>query len=170
LEEEDVYVYRFMNNEHPPLMPNQLSLGAFELKKLEDEVAAGAFVRNSLNKKVTFNETTILLVKEDGTKLGRKEFDLSKLGELPARSSRPHLFMFNKKDLFVPIEEVPAEGWKLAFELKKSSQKHTLELAESWQKSMANEDFEKLKDYTESLTPPKTGEVNFMGLKAHHTN
>ncbi|MCD5325928.1 MULTISPECIES: accessory Sec system S-layer assembly protein [Pontibacillus] len=170
LAEEDVYVYRFMNNEHPPLKPNQLSLGAFELTKMDDEIAAGAFVRNSLNKKITFNETTILLMKTDGTKLGRKEFDLSKVGELPARSSRPHLFIFDKKELFVPIEEVPTEDWKLAFELKKSSQKHTLELEESWQKSMASEDFEKLKDYTESLKPPKPGEVNFMGLKAHQTD
>ncbi|KGP91419.1 hypothetical protein N780_19525 [Pontibacillus chungwhensis BH030062] len=171
LGEEDIYVYRFMNNENPPLLPNQLSLAAFELKKLEgDMIAAGAFVRSSLNKKITFNSTTILLMKNDGTKLGRKQFDLAEVGELPARSSRPHLFLFDKKDLFVPIEEVPTDDWKLAFEMRKTSQKHTLELADSWQESMASEEYEKLKDYTESLTPPKPGEVNFMGLRAHETD
>jgi len=166
LDEEQMYVYRFMNNEHPPLKPNQISLGAFELNKLEHEVAAGAFVRNSLNKKINFNNTTILLIDEHGTKIGRKEFDLSKIGELPARSSRPNVFIFEKKDLYIPLEDVPTEGWNLAFELKKPAQKHSLDLADSWEKSMANEEIESLQKYTESLEPPKSGEVNFLGLKA----
>lgn len=166
LDEEQVYVYRFMNNEHPPLKPNQISLAGFEMNKLEQEVAVGAFVRNSLNKKVNFNKTTLLLLKEDGTKLGRKEFDLSKLGEVPGRSSRPHAFIFGKNDLFVDLEEVPTEGWKLAFELKKPAQQHSLELAESWQQSMASDEIEVLQKFTESLEPPKPGEVNFLGLKA----
>lgn len=166
LDEEQVYVYRFMNNEHPPLKPNQISLGGFELNKLEHEVAVGAFVRNSLNKKINFNNTTILLIDENGRKIGRKEFDLSSVGEIPARSSRPNVFIFNKKDLFIPLEEVPTEGWSLAFELKKPAQKHTLDLAESWEKSMASDEVESLQKYTESLEPPKAGEVNFLGLKA----
>ncbi|MYL33955.1 accessory Sec system S-layer assembly protein [Pontibacillus yanchengensis] len=166
LDEEEVYVYRFMNNEHPPLKPNQISLAGFELHHMDDQISVGAFVRNSLNKKISFNETTLILMTEDGTKLGRKEFDLSSLDELPAKSSRPYPFIFDENDLFVPVEEIPLEGWKLAFELKKSAQKHSLDLAESWQQSLASEDLEKLKEYTESLQPPKPGEVNFMGLKA----
>lgn len=166
LDEEQVYVYRFMNNENPPLKPNQISLAGFELEKLDNGVAAGAFVRNSLNKKIGFDKSYILLIDEHGKKLGRKEFDLSKLGKIPAFSSRPNVFMFDNKDLFVPLEEIPKEGWNLAFELKKPAQKHTLDLAESWERSMAEDEIESLQLYTESLEPPKPGEVNFMGLQA----
>jgi len=166
LDEEQIYVYRFMNNEHPPLKPNQISLGGFEMNKLENEVAVGAFVRSSLNKKIYLNNTIILLIDDEGAKLGRKEFDLSDLGELPGHSSRPHVFIFEEKDLFVPLEEVPNEGWKLAFEVKKPTQKHTLDLSENWEKSMASEEVESLQKFTNSLEPPKPGEINFLGLQA----
>jgi len=166
IEDEQVYVYQFMNNENPPLRPNQISLAGFDLTKLENEIAVGAFVRSSLSKKINFDNTSILLIDENGSKLGRKEFDLSKLGSLPARSSRPHVFIFEEKDLFLPLSEVPTEGWELVFELKKPTRKHTLELADSWQKSMANDEIQSLKKYTESIEPPKTGEINFLGLQA----
>lgn len=165
LGEEEVYVYQFMNNDNPPLKPGQISLAGYEMKKLDPELAIGAFVRNSLDKKISFQNTSLLLVNEDGQKLARKEFDLSDVGELPARSSRPHAFIFTKNDLLVPLEEVPTEGWKLAFELRKTPRKHSLDLAESWQKSMAEGDISKLEQFVENLNAPKAGEVNFMGVK-----
>ncbi|MBA2175545.1 accessory Sec system S-layer assembly protein [Halobacillus locisalis] len=165
LSEEETYVYQFMNNDNPPLKPGQISLAGYEMKILDPEVAVGAFVRNSLDKKISFQKTNLLLVSEDGQKLARKEFDLSDLGELPAQSSRPSAFIFNKNDLLVPIEEIPTEGWKLAFELRKTPRKHALDLAESWQKSMAESDITKLEQFVENLNAPKAGEVNFLGVK-----
>ncbi|MCA0971550.1 accessory Sec system S-layer assembly protein [Halobacillus litoralis] len=163
--EEETYVYQFMNNDNPPLKPGQISLAGYEMKKLDPELAIGAFVRNSLDKKISFQQTSLLLVSENGQKLARKEFDLSKLGELPAQSSRPHAFIFNKNDLLVPLEELPTEGWRLAFELRKTPRKHSLDLAESWQKSMAEDDISKLEQFVDNLNAPKSGEVNFMGVK-----
>lgn len=166
LPEEDIYVYRFMNNDLRPLRPNQISLSGIELQKIDNQVAVSAFVRSSLNKKVKFEKTKLLLMMEDGTKLARKEFDLSELGELPENSSRPWGFVFDEKDIIVPVDDIPAEGWTLAFELQDSAQKHSLDLADSWQKSLATEDVDKLKELTDSLNPPKPGEVNFLGLQA----
>lgn len=160
---EDRYYYGFLNNELPLLKENQLSLSGIELKKLENGYAISAFVRNSLNKGVKFQKMPLLLIGPNGEKLGRKEFDLSQLGELPALSSMPWFFVFEEKDLFV--SEIPRSDWKLAFELKAAKKPHSLDLADSWEKSLADGDKEKLETMVSEMTPPKPGEVNFMGLQ-----
>lgn len=160
---EQRYVYQFLNNELQPLKPNQISLSGVELKHNEQETEyyATAFVRNSLNKGIRFEKTSLLILDETGDILARKEFNLSELGELPPRSSRPWIFTFKRQNLLV--DKLPVEGWKLAFELKK---KHSLDLEDSWESSLADTDKEKLKKLIEQLAPPKPGEVNFMGLSA----
>ncbi|WP_188206724.1 accessory Sec system S-layer assembly protein [Alkalibacillus aidingensis] len=164
MDEEDFYVYQFQNNGLEPLKPNQLSLAGFELRINENNIVeVGAFVRHSLPKKISLEHTSLLLLDDDGKKLGRKSFDLSELGELPPNSSRPWLFTFSENDLFVPLTELPKEDFQLAFELKKE---HRLDLEDSWEKSLAEQDKSKLEQLTKSLQPPKPGEVNFMGLEA----
>ncbi|MGX1982280.1 accessory Sec system S-layer assembly protein [Thermolongibacillus altinsuensis] len=158
---EQKYYYQFLNNELPPLKPNQISLSGIELKKENDRYVVTAFVRNSLEKAIRFEETTLLLIGPNGEMLGRKTFDLSELGELPPRSSRPWRFVFNESDMIA--REVPTTGWKLAFELRKP---HSLDLEESWEKSLAEADKEKLEQLVRTLKPPKPGEINFMGLQA----
>ncbi len=63
-------------------------------------------------------------------------------------------------------EEIPQTDWKLAFELKKPKAPHALDLEESWEKSLAETDKEKLEQLVKKITPPKPGEVNFMGIQA----
>ncbi|MFD2442753.1 accessory Sec system S-layer assembly protein [Bacillus sp. CGMCC 1.16607] len=162
--QEQQYVLRFLNNDLPPLKPNQISLAGIELHQTGDAVIVSAFVRNSLLQAVRLNQTHLLLIGPNDEKLARKAFDLSELGELPARSSRPWNFTFEKSTLLT--EEIPKEGWKLAFELKT---KHRLDLAESWEKSLSPEDKEKLTTMVEKIDPPKEGEVNFLGLQAKIT-
>lgn len=164
LNKEDVYVYQFLNLECPPLNPNQLSLYGINISKESESLKITAFVRNSLSKAVKLSDTTLVLLNNDDKVLGRKAFDLTELGEVPAKSSRPWEFIFTTKDLF--SDEIPANGWKLAFQLSPSSRKHSLELEDSWNKSLASEDKEKLKDLVNKIEPPKAGEVNFMGLNA----
>ncbi|NEU30275.1 accessory Sec system S-layer assembly protein [bacterium LRH843] len=165
LAKEDFYAFQFLSMECPPLKPNQLSLSGISLMP-ESETAyrVTAFVRNSLDKAITLEETTLVLLNEDGTILGRKAFDLRDIGEIPAKSSRPWHFQFTHKDLFTT--DLPATGWTLAFQLKPSEKKHALDLAESWEKSLAKESKEQLQKMVENLEPPKAGEVNFMGIQA----
>ncbi|SDJ22778.1 accessory Sec system S-layer assembly protein [Salimicrobium halophilum] len=165
ISEEEIYVFRFKNNENEPLKPNQVSLAGYEMDKSGADVNVGGFIRHSLPKSISFNETTVVLMNEEGQRLARASFDLSKAGELPPESSRPHPFIFQKKDLLVEKEEIPTEGWKLAFELKKKP-KHSLDLHESWEQSMADEDVSQLEEFVSRLKAPKQGEVNFMGVKA----
>jgi accessory Sec system S-layer assembly protein len=160
---EERYYYQFLNNEQQPLKENQISLSGIELKQLKQGVEVTAFVRSSLVKPIKFQQMPLLLIGPNGDILARKVFDLSELGELPPKSSRPWKFIFEKHTLLK--EELPATDWKLAFELKKAQKPHSLDLAESWEKSLADEDKEKLESIINSIQPPKPGEVNFMGLQ-----
>ncbi|WP_181346879.1 accessory Sec system S-layer assembly protein [Thalassobacillus sp. CUG 92003] len=166
LAEEETYVYRFWNNDLPPLKPNQISIQGVDIKKENDTFIVDAFVRNALPKSIQLKETGILLLDKQGNRVARKTFELGALGELPGHSSRPWTFTFDKQAMTTPDDSVPVSGWQLAFELKKASQKHALELEQSWQQSLATEDVEKLKTYVEQMKPPRSGEVNFLGLQA----
>lgn len=159
---EERYYYQFLNNEQQPLKENQISLSGIELKQVEQGYIVTAFVRSSLPKSVTFSPTPLLLIGANGEVLARKTFDLSELGELPPCSSRPWKFLFEHETL--RAKEIPAVDWKIAFELQKRKT-HSLDLAESWEKSLADDDKEKLKALVQTIQPPKPGEVNFMGLQ-----
>lgn len=161
--EEQLYVLQFLNNDCPPLKPNQISLSGIELAKEQGKVVVSAFIRNSLDKKINFKETKLVLLDESEKPVARKTYDLEEVGDIPGKSSRPWQFVFEKKDLLTDIDHIPANGWKLAFELEKP---HSLDLEESWEKSLAEKDKEKLRQMVKELTPPKPGEINFLGLKA----
>jgi accessory Sec system S-layer assembly protein len=161
---EEKYYFQFLNNELAPLKENQLSIAGVELKKVNESVIVTAFVRNSLPKAIMLGVTPLLLIGPDGEKLGRKVFDLSVLGEIPAESSRPWQFVFEKEHLLAT--EFPQTDWKLAFELQPKKKPHTLDLEESWEQSLADTEKEKLEELVKNLTPPKPGEVNFMGIQS----
>jgi accessory Sec system S-layer assembly protein len=164
---EERYYYQFLNNQQQPLKENQLSLSGIELKQTEKGYIVTALVRSSLAKPVKFQEMPLLLIGPNGEILARKVFDLSELGELPPKSSRPWKFLFEKHTL--KTNEIPTTDWKLAFELKTRPKAHSLDLAESWEKSLADEDKQKLEALVQSIQPPKPGEVNFMGLQIKQT-
>lgn len=167
LKPEDRYYFQFLNNELPPLKQNQISLSGVELKVDDDsgKVFVTAFVRNSLARGIRLEkDTTLLLLGPNDERIARQQFDLTKIGEIPAESSRPWSFVFEEKNVL--IKEIPQTDWKLAFELKKAKGPHALDLEESWEKSLADQDKEKLENLVKSMTPPKAGEVNFMGVQA----
>ncbi|UOE76126.1 accessory Sec system S-layer assembly protein [Parageobacillus thermoglucosidasius] len=163
---EERYYYQFLHNQQRPLKKNQISLSGIDLKQVPRGYVVTAFVRNSLSRPVAFTPTPLLLLGPNNEVLARKVFDLSELGEVPPRSSRPWKFLFEQETL--RTSELPLVDWKLAFELPKQKH-HSLDLAESWEKSLAAEDKQKLQALVRSLQPPKPGEVNFMGLQAQQT-
>lgn len=161
---EKRYVFAFMNQECPPLKPNQLSLAGIEMAKRNDEYIFTAFIRHSLSKTIRLRETAILLIGPDNEKLGRKVFNLKEAGKIPAKSARPWQFVFQESDLFT--KEIPEEGWKLAFELRPSTRKNVLDLAESWKQSLADDQVKQLEQIVENAKPLKPGEINFMNIQA----
>ncbi|PWW29424.1 accessory Sec system S-layer assembly protein [Cytobacillus oceanisediminis] len=160
---EQQYVFRFLHNELNPLQPNQISIAGVDLANTPNGIEVTAFVRNSLQKKVSFGETTLLLLDEEQNLIARQSFNLSELGEVPAESSMPWVFRFPANTMKQEIFK--ESNWTLAFELAKP---HSLDLHESWEKALSAEEKEGLKKLVASAGKPKDGEVNFMGIKISH--
>jgi accessory Sec system S-layer assembly protein len=161
---EEKYVYQFLNLDEKPLKPNQISISGIKIDNQEQQVVVTAFVRSSLNKPIHLGQTTLLLMNEDKETLAQKPFNLAELGEIPAKSSRPWHFVFEKP--FLSGLDIPEKNWTLAFQLNSKREKHQLDLEKSWNESLSETDKEKLVNLVEKIDAPKPGEVNFMGLSA----
>lgn len=157
---EQMYVLRFLNNELPPLKPNQISLSGIDLKQVDHGIEVTAFVRNSLSKGIKFNDVSLILLDENKQVIAKHTFQLDKMGEIPGKSSRPWEFLFPKSS--IQTETFSQQNWSIAFELKT---KHSLDLDENWEKSLALESKQQLEKLVNSIEPPKHGEVNFMGIQ-----
>lgn len=167
---EDRYSFQFLNQECPPLQPNQISLSGISLiEEKKNLYRVTAFIRSSLERPVRFEELILVLLDENEKLLGRKNFDLSEVGEIPPLSSRPWVFHFSNKDLFT--ENLPLEGWKLAFLLTPPEEevKHALDLEQNWKMALPQEEQEKLEQLVTDLGPPNRGEINFFGLQIKKT-
>jgi accessory Sec system S-layer assembly protein len=162
IEDEKRYVYQFLNNELPPLKPNQLSLSAIELVKEEDGVNVTAFVRNSVPNSVSLQNVMLLLLNEERELLAKKLFTLEDLGELPACSSRPHTFFFETETLLV--EEMPESGFQLLFDLSKSV--HRLDLEPMWEEQLSDSQKNELEQLVNSLPQLGENEVSFHTVNA----
>lgn len=163
LPKEKEYVFRFLNNDLDPLQPNQISLAGVDLEQENGSIQVTAFLRNSLSKEIGLGTVELLLLDEDQTLIASKEFDLSELEKIPAKSSRPWMFIFENST--IQKEQIPAEGWSLAFNVT-SMQPNRLELEDSWDQQLPAEDKEQLKALVSSLPKPKPKEVNLMGIQA----
>lgn len=166
IDSSDQEIFEKLNNELKELKPNQLALAG--IQKFFDEASGDhtfyTFIRHTMTKKAAFKQTVIELWSKENTLLGRKEFDLAELGEIPPRSSRPWILSFSPKDLFT--EDLPESGWKLVFRKKASDQPHELALTPSWNKRLSSENKRQLRQVVRRMNPPKPGEINFKGLKA----
>ncbi|SEH44233.1 accessory Sec system S-layer assembly protein [Halobacillus karajensis] len=169
LPEEEVYVYRFLNQELPPLRPNQVSVYGVEVKEKDGGLIVDAFVRNSLRKGIKMKTASILILDKQGETIARKTFDLTKVGTIPGGASRPWTFLFPPSSVFHDAGNLPVHGWRLALELKQTTE-HTLDLDERWKEALTIEDFTKLKKLVSPLSPPKNGEVNFFSLYASQSD
>ncbi|PFA67337.1 accessory Sec system S-layer assembly protein [Bacillus sp. AFS015802] len=166
LPKEKEYVFRFLNNDLQPLKPNQISLAGVEIEKEGEAFNVTAFVRNSLSQAISLEKIELLLFDADKNVVARKEFDLSLLGKIPGRSSRPWMFIFEKEALVT--REVPSEGWSLAFNIS-SMQPHRLDLDKSWDEQLPQSEKEKLATLVSNLPRLKSKEFNIMGVQAKLT-
>ncbi len=161
---EQQYIFNFLANELQPLQPNQLSLSAINIEK-EDRTGnwnVKAFFRSSLAQAVELGEIELFILDAEGNKIGGQNFDFKQLGTIPAESARPWVFTFNKES--IDVEEVPGEGWQLAFNLV-SLRGHQLDLDDTWKQQLPQEQQDALAEIVKTL--PKLGktEVNFTGLQ-----
>jgi len=158
------YVLKFHHEQLPSLKPNQLSISGIRLVQLKDKSVIEAFIRNTLDQQVHIPMLDLVVLNEEGQSLAKKSFDMAEIGAIPARSSMPWKFSFEKGDLLV--DEIPSEGWKIAFELKLQPKEHALDLEPSWEEQLSSEQRVHLEKVVAGL--PKLGktQVNLMGLEA----
>jgi len=166
---QEKYALSFMAQELPPLEAGNLSLAGISLVPHDEGVEVTAFLRNSTDKPVRLGEMTLLILFGDQQLFTRQTFDLSELGEIPARSARPWTFVF-KREHFLQVD-VLLLNWKIAFELaqKKLVLPQQLELEESWIKALSDEQKNGLIELAKKLPPLPPGEVNVQSVSISRT-
>lgn len=162
--QEQQYIFSFLANELEPLKPNQLSLSAIAI---EDDSRSGAwnvkaFFRSSLPQAIELGEIELFILDKDDKRLAAKTFNFKELGAIPAESARPWVFTFEKN--FVEADEVPEDGWKIAFNLI-SLRGHQLDLDETWKNQLPQEQQEMLAKVIKDMPKLGNSEVNFTGLQ-----
>ncbi|QCR31478.1 accessory Sec system S-layer assembly protein [Lysinibacillus sp. SGAir0095] len=163
--QEQRYIFNFLANELQPLKPNQLSLAAINIEVDPNTNAwnVKAFVRSSLEQAIQLGEIELLLLDKNDKQIGSKSFNFADLGSLPAQSARPWVFSFDQSTL--TTEEVPEDGWKIAFNLI-SLRGHQLDLDETWKNQLPEDQQEALVNIVKNLPKLGKNEVNFTGLQA----
>lgn len=162
--QEQEYVLRFLSNELEPLKPNQISLSGIDIdvEPTNGSWLVKAFFRSSLDEAIKMGEIELMLLNEQDETIASQEFDLGELGDIPARSSRPWVFVFTKDNLFAAAP--PSENWKLVFNVQ-SMVPHKLELEPAWEQSLSDEQKEALTNIVENMPKLKPREVNISGFQ-----
>ena len=160
--QEQDYVFRFLSNELEPLKPDQISLSGIDIELENGSWLVKAFFRSSLDQQISIGSVELMILDEDGKMLAAKEFDLKELGDIPARSARPWVFLFTKDDIFA--KQPPSKDWKIAFNVQ-SMIPHKLDLEQAWEDSLMDEQKEELVKIMESLPKLKPREVNISGFQ-----
>ncbi|WP_318617932.1 accessory Sec system S-layer assembly protein [Sporosarcina sp. YIM B06819] len=165
--QEQEYVFRFLSNELEPLKPNQISLSGIDIdvEPADGSWLVKAFFRSSLDQAISVGSVELMLLDDEGKTLASDEFDLTELGDIPARSARPWVFVFTKENIFA--EQPPTENWKLAFNVQ-SMVPHKLELDQAWEDGLTDEQKEGLATVVEGLPKLKPREVNISGFQVKH--
>lgn len=166
LTKEQIYVYQFLNNDCPPLKKNQLGISGIEWEREDGKIRVSAFIRNSSAKPLKLGEHTLVMFDKNKRPLAKRKFHLGVLGELQPESSRPWHFYFKESDLLVDIDELPEEDWYMTFEIRRTPEKHTLDLPKEWEEGLSPNDKANLHKLVEQLPPLEEGELNLVGVDA----
>ncbi|WP_231620631.1 accessory Sec system S-layer assembly protein [Fictibacillus sp. 7GRE50] len=161
---QEQYVYQYHHQQLFSLKENQLSISGVELFK-DDEVAVViGFIRNTLPKGIRLEHFVVLLLDENGSILARKSFEFHLEEEIPSLSSIPYRFVFTKEDW--QVEELPEQGWSLAFEISNpSTSVHQLQLHESWEQMLSEVQKSNLVKMIQNLPALNPNEINLMGIE-----
>ena len=154
---EDRYVYQYYNSEAHPLKVNQLSILAIDHHLKSGAIDVRALIRHSLNKAIKLQKTTIVMMNNQHEVIAEGTFDLSSLGELPPKSSRPYTFRFDKQEIKETVTE--NSSISLGFKLE---HKHRLDLTEDHQKQFTKAQIDQLSKIVAKAPKLKDGEFNFM--------
>ncbi|WP_033543448.1 accessory Sec system S-layer assembly protein [Planococcus sp. CAU13] len=166
---EQEYVLRFLSNELPSLKPNQISLAGISINLNPNGQSwnVEAFIRSSLDQPINLKTAELLLLDKEEAVIASHEFNLAEIGDIPAKSNLPWVFEFPADS--ISAAELPAEGWKLAFNIQ-SLLDHSLDLEEEWKERLSRDEQKKLTALVDSLPALQPNEVNITGFQSKFTD
>lgn len=162
---EDRYVYQFYNNGADPLKPNQLSVMTIDHKEKSGMIDIRALVRHSVNDSIKLGDMTTVILNDQHEVIAEGVFDLSKLGSLPANSSRPFTFRFSKKN----ISEKITNQSNISLALRQIHE-HRLDLTEAYQETLSSAQIEKIETIMKQAPELKEGEFNLLAINLVDAN
>jgi accessory Sec system S-layer assembly protein len=168
ISKEQEYVLKFLSNDLPPLKADQLSLAGIDID--QDEKSGNwhvqAFLRSSLDRPIKLGKAELMILDANSNVLAAQEFDLSQIGDMPAFSNRPWIFIFEKNNIQKP--EPPIDDWTIAFNVR-SLVPHTLDLDPSWDEALPENQKIALRELVNGLPELKPREVNITGFRSQFT-
>lgn len=168
ISKEKEYVLKFLSNDLPNLQPNQISLAGTSLRKSQDGNSwdVEAFIRSSLPKPITLNTVELMLLNNEDNIIAVQEFNFSEIGKISSNTNVPWVFKFHTES--VTVSDIPAEGWKLAFNIQ-SIMPHSIDFAGSWDENLTQLEKQHLSELVDSLPLPKKNEINITGFHSKFT-
>ncbi|MFJ5769598.1 accessory Sec system S-layer assembly protein [Psychrobacillus sp. NPDC093180] len=149
------YVLKYHHEQLPTLKLNQISISGIRLTQTGEKLEIEAFIRNTVDQPIKFSTLDLVLLDEVGKTLANKSFNMEEVGTLSALSSMPWVFTFEKENILV--DDIPNEGWKIAFAIQQVPKEHSLDLEPSWENHLSQMQRKRIEELVTSL--PKLGET-----------
>jgi len=163
LDDEKKYTLRFLQAELPDMVRGMISVTGFSMIPQPNGLTVAMFFRNSLDHPVRFKNLR-LAIYLDNKPFARMRVDLSEMGAIPPRSSRPWEILFPEESFL--HDNFTFKSWKVVMKAGKSSHvwPNHLELDPEMEKRMTERQKDRLEVLTQSLPPVPAGTVQVTGF------
>lgn len=141
----------------PAIKEGFIGLNGIYAVKEKNQLEVGFYLRNGLSQEVRLGVTKLAIVNAENTVLAQQEFDLSKMGAIPAHAARPWELIFDKENLKVDI--INHDDWRITFEANKKL-KDEVNIALAMQQKEKQLEFETLQEILTKLPPVKPDQLN----------
>lgn len=163
LDAEKKYTLRFLQAELPDMVRGKISVTGFSMIPGPNGLTVTMFFRNSLDHPVRFKNIRMAIYLDDKP-FARMSVDLSEMGAIPPRSSRPWELLFPAETFL--HEDFTFKRWKVVMKAGKSTHvwPNHLELDPEMEKRLTERQKDKLEVLAHSLPPIKAETVQVTGF------
>lgn len=163
LDAEKKYTLRFLQAELPDMVKGMISVTGFSMIPQRNGLTVTMFFRNSLDHPVRFKNLRLAIYLDDKP-FARMRVDLSEMGAIPPRSSRPWELLFPEETFL--HDNFTFKRWKVVMKAGKSSHvwPNHLELDPEMEKRMTERQKDRLEALTQSLPPVPADKVQVTGF------
>lgn len=163
LDAQKKYTLRFLQAELPDMPKGMVSVTGFSMIPQPNGLTVTMFFRNSLDKPVRFKHVRLAIYLDDKP-FARMRVDLSEMGAIPARSSRPWEILFPEESFL--HDNFTFKRWKVVMKAGKSTHvwPKFLEIDADMEKRMTERQKDRLEALAHSLPPIPVDTVEVTGF------